>query len=99
MLRIFVMLALMTPFSAFAQDSTSVDPSIFGLVASLISKIPANTVTWTLAIFALLNGLSAGLAKIASLTATKGDDVVAATLNKFLVGCQKAIDFVIAARR
>lgn len=67
-----------------------------GLLESIMTKVPAETIAWVIAIFALLNGISIGLEKLAALTKSKEDDKWAAYLSKLVGWLKWLIDFMVA---
>jgi len=102
--RLFIVIMTMfTSFVAFGQEATTVAPDVngwlAGLVPTFLGAVPYDIIGWTLAVFALLNGLSMGLAKIAAMTTNTTDDMIQGKLAKLLAFCQKVIDFVTANQR
>jgi len=81
-------------------DAANAIPAAQGFLDSfieaLMSKIPAETIAWVIAVLALLNGISYGLEKLAALTKNKEDDKYAAGLAKVVGWLKWLIDFLVA---
>jgi hypothetical protein len=101
--RIFVAFLLaISPTMVYAQEMPIPEAAnswFMGLVTSLMSNIPLQTIAWIMAAFAAINALSKGLAKLVEMTATTKDDEILAKVNKVLSFVQKCLDFVTANTR